>query len=542
MAPKAYLSIAISALLSAAGCGGGKPLITLSAMNLYTGFKAENIALDSENAYLTLDNRSRTDQFVGEIVTDPIDLWDLHEAPLALKRSVKNLSAEVVASVPTGTRISLEYQSGPNYYTFDEWTGWEPAKNGEIQVKKPGDRYLRLKLVLSGQERPVSPSLSAIKLSGEQGPAPIFRRKVEVEASEIQDIVTSPYAFSYESRDNEDVKAFVKRNRLSDLVAGKTKDFDIFMALNSWVARTRNSRHGTWERDYPWDLKELITEVDGQFAIKGHCMSYAVVLISALSGLGYHARHWAINGFRDMDHEVVEVWSDQYRKWIYLDPSLDQHYTDPKTDVPLSLLEMHRVFVSTFFERGETLKKPMSQQRETIKAIGGKNAPIQCVYGGYHYGKKTENYDWGWLHGYLAAGFLRLTTRNNFHSQKEPWFSHFGEGVADFDVYLSWVDEKTPPKSDKITRFSGRERDFYWTLNQAAFRVIRSGEKTLDLELGNSQPFFDHYAVEINGKNERVTANRYEWKLSPGNNTLSVTPVDKWGHSGLPSRMAVTLF
>jgi hypothetical protein len=510
-------------------------------MDLYAGFKAENIALDAKKIRLTLDNRNRTEQFVGKIVTDPIDLWNLHEAPLALKKSVRDISAEVVASIPTGTRITLEYQSGSDYYAFDEWAGWKPAKNGEIQTENPGDRYLRLKLVLYGQERSVSPSLYGIKLFGKQGPVPVFRRKVEVKTSEIQDIVVSPYSFSYESRDNEDIEAFVKKNRLSDLVGGKAKEFDKFVTLNSWVARTKNSRHGTWKRDYPWDLKELITEVDGQLAIKGHCMSYAVVLISALSGLGYHARHWAVNGFRDMDHEVVEVWSNQYRKWIYLDPSLDQYYADPKTGVPLSLLEMHRVFVNTFFKPGETLEKSMDEQRKAIKAIGGKNAPIQCFDGGYHYGRRTEDYDWGWLHGYLAAGFMRLTTRNNFHSQKEPWFSHFGEGVADFDVYLSWVDEKTPPKSDKITRFSGRERDFYWTLNQAVFRASRSDEEILDLALGNSQPFFDHYIVEVNGKTEEVSSNRYRWKLSSGNNTFSVTPVDKWGHKGIPSRMTVTL-
>jgi hypothetical protein len=270
-------------------------------------------------------------------------------------------------------------------------------------------------------------------------------------------------------------------------------------------------------------------------------MSYAAVLISALTGLGYYARHWAIQGFRFMDHEVVEVWSNELKKWIYLDPSLDQYYTDPQTNEPLSLLEMHRIFVNTFFRDGETLHMPMDQQRERIKKMGGQNAPIRCVDQGYHYGTYTTDYDWGWFHGYLAAGFLRLTMRNNFHSLPAPPFLYFGDGIEDDHGFPHWTDENPPLKTDRIKLFSDREQDFYWTLNQATFKAIRVSDHTLELEFDNSQPFFHHYIVTVNNKPYPITECVYSWNLHPGENTLTVTPQNEWGDCGLSSQLSITL-
>src|SRR5690606_42008250 len=39
-------------------------------------------------------------------------------------------------------------------------------------------------------------------------------------------------------------------------------------------------------------------------------------------------------------HETVELWSDDYRKWIYLDGNTGWYIKDVKTGIPLSIWEI----------------------------------------------------------------------------------------------------------------------------------------------------------------------------------------------------------
>ena len=85
-----------------------------------------------------------------------------------------------------------------------------------------------------------------------------------------------------------------------------------------------------------------------------------------------------------------------------------------------------------------------------------------------------DNYDWGWSHGYLAAGFVQMTPRNDFHSKPDKVSKRFEHGPG-YDGYPFWVDAKTPPGRG-INNWYTRLRDFYWTMDQASFKLKRTGE------------------------------------------------------------------
>ena len=72
-----------------------------------------------------------------------------------------------------------------------------------------------------------------------------------------------------------------------------------------------------------------------------------------------------------------------------------------------------------------------------------------------------------------------------------------------YDGYPFWVDDKTPPKS-AVTQWHTRMRDFYWTLDQASLRLVRTADDEVTVELGHSMPFFDRYAVKIDGRDAAV--------------------------------------
>jgi hypothetical protein len=370
---------------------------------------------------------------------------------------------------------------------------------------------------------------------------PSFAKKITVQQFKNEKLINSQYSFGYERKDNKDLAVFVKLMGYDTIVSKNMSEIEKLIVLNTAVAKTPNHDHSGFTSNYPFDPREICSMQNGKMSIKGHCMSYAAVLINTLASFGFHSRHWAANGFRDMDHEVVEVWVDSLRKWIYLDPSLSQYYLDPVTKTPLSLKEMHDIFIKFALEPGELLSDlSLDSLKVRIEAKGkerGKLAPIICVDKSWHYGIQTdpETYDWGWFHGYMISGYLRLTDRNNFISEKEPWFSHFGEGI-NFNTYMHWIDDATPPRTEAIQTYTGRERDLWWSLNQAAIKATRADENIISLEFGNTQPFFKQYLVVIdNNPPVAVLTDSFIWKLNPGENKIKVYPEDSFGKIGIPS-------
>ena len=110
---------------------------------------------------------------------------------------------------------------------------------------------------------------------------------------------------------------------MTKLVAGNKGEFEQLKALLDWVAKRENKRPELRNPDgsYPWNIHQVVKEENGG-TVYGHCMSYCEAFVSAAISLGWQARHFAIKGFRDTNHEVAEVWVNELRKWVYMDPSL----------------------------------------------------------------------------------------------------------------------------------------------------------------------------------------------------------------------------
>lgn len=69
------------------------------------------------------------------------------------------------------------------------------------------------------------------------------------------------------------------------------------------------------------------------------CLYSNRALIGALLAFGHQARHININSEAVSGHEVTEVWSNEFNKWIYMDATRDYYYFDKKTGAPLNPLE-----------------------------------------------------------------------------------------------------------------------------------------------------------------------------------------------------------
>ncbi|MBL8216972.1 MAG: hypothetical protein JNK87_40005 [Bryobacterales bacterium] len=499
----------------------GEVLVELDARALYEGLEASRVLLDG-NA-LVWDGRNAKAGGTGVVVTDVLDLGG--NALLSGAAAVG--AARVAVDAAKGVRVQV--RSGGTYFEGKEWSGWQEARSGF----SPVGRYCQLRMELG----PEAPSIRGVRMVGSVKRR-AFAGRIEMVQNRMQQLVRSPLVFGYERADQADLVWLRKTFALDTIIAPHAGELEQLRAVLHWVASRKNLRPGPWEaagQAYPWHVRQVMSEREGG-AILGHCMSYCEVFLAAAAALGWHGRHWAMEGVRDTGHEVPEIWLNSLGKWVYFDPSLDTYYTDKQTGRPFSILELHRRYLATVLKPGEQLAHGRHLHEDRLKALRGKH-PVRCETGGYVYGEKGA-WDWEWDHGYMSAGWLQLTPRNDFHSQVAPRFSNFGKGAVGFEGYPIYVDAQTP-LPEEATRWYTRERDLWWTLNQAAFRMVRTAEDTVQLECGHTQPHFRRFVRRVDDGAAQPVESRFSWRLRAGDNRLEVTPEDAFGRRGLASSVVV---
>ena len=88
----------------------------------------------------------------------------------------------------------------------------------------------------------------------------------------------------------------------------------------------------------------ILDRVD-KFGSFGMCIQYANFFNGLCMAYGTQGRLVNILG-----HEIPEVWSDDFGKWVYLDPTVENHYLyNPETGQPANMLDLHNIYIDYFF-------------------------------------------------------------------------------------------------------------------------------------------------------------------------------------------------
>jgi hypothetical protein len=512
------------AILGTVGIGRSEDQVverTLTSKDLYSGLEATRVLPKDTSLVLDVRNWPKNGA-AGIITTDIIDLGD--DGILGKAAAVTDLRIALTTKCEAPASVTTEIRTGTTFFQdAGTWTAWQLYEGAFA----PRGHYAQIRLKLSTTDIKVLPAVNAVRLTYSLK-APVFQGSVTLVEDRVQKIVNSVVVFGYERPDQPDLLWLNKTFKLEGVIAGKKTEFEKLRALLDWVAARKNKRPGPTNSDgsYPWNLREVFTEENGG-TMRGHCMSYCETFIAVAVSLGWQARHFAIQGFRDTSHEVPEVWVNELAKWVYMDPSLDTYYTDRKTNEPLNLLQMHNAYVNFVLKPGEILRRGEEVNLDRVESLRGKH-PVKCITNDYTYGQR-EKWDWEFGHGYLTAGWMQLTPRNNWQSQPQPWckdFSDSPDGYCGFPVY---VDSRTPIVEPTTSLWYTRERDFWWTLNQASFRMIRSQDNTVEVECGTSQPFFHKYLARIDDSDWRPVDVQFTWTLKAGNNRIEITCEDEFG-------------
>ena len=147
--------------------------------------------------------------------------------------------------------------------------------------------------------------------------------------------------FKFESFDNPKLKTLRETYRLDEVVAPGKDEFDRQLLLLDWVNH-RFRKFGKPSSPARGAL-DILEANDAGHAF--FCAHYADVFVSAAASLGWVDRALALRrpdhvGQGSTEHSSTEIWSNQHRKWVMLDPTFAMHVE--KDGVPLNAFEIRR--------------------------------------------------------------------------------------------------------------------------------------------------------------------------------------------------------
>jgi len=446
---------------------------------------------------------------------------------LALKLKMEQSPA--LASVPEA--LSLEVRSGDSpLYNSGSWSQWMAARP-DITIRDLRGRYVQWRIKFSSHDPEESPQLTRLTIEGDVAFDAIHAKTAKLVREHNVDVVEGPQGYTYENYRSVYLEQFRRRFKLDDVVAGAKSEWDRQLRLLHWaylIPLKKNPKIFPWDPN-DWAQEEynsegsLVMNEDKHQPREVMCLFPNVVLMAALQSFGYAARHINLNSEGMSGHEIVEVWSDEYDKWVYLDAQRDFYWYDKKTHIPVSTLEIHQVLVNQL-RNVETWRHPfVFTQQPQLRLEDLPIAPAE-LYPPY----RAEDE----LFVVATSSHIRMVPRSDMFSNPSPIPVSQGREVWCWDGYLNWADSKVPPL-EQFSHYTNRAKDFDWPLNQVRYTAEETSTPgTLDVFLENDMPYLKSLLARFDGKEWRTVDSHFQWKLQEGANSFEVRGINTAGVEG----------
>jgi hypothetical protein len=479
---------------------------------------------------LSLDQHLPT----GTLETPVIDLWrgDTVDLVVPLRRVVEVIF-EAEADVPPGTRVTYFARRGtdPSPYGKD-WSDYEPIGDGAaVTVELAGGmtrmagktfnrRYVQFKAELATDKPTATPIVRTLRVrtTVENTVTPLSN--VFVTRNDNPVMLYPSVDWEWESWDRPEFEELRKRENLDAVLAGARTQFQSQVRLMDHAYK--RWRDGDPFPEYPaWDALSILDRVDKAGA-GGMCIQSNNFLAGLCRAYGWQARHVNI-----IAHEICEVWSDDYGKWVYLDGHMVNHYLfDKDTGEPLSILDMHRRYLDKYHPDG-----PIDWMKDFVS--------VQSMSDAFPVGRSSTGPKKIGHNGFTLAAFARMVPRTNWCAKPFPRPITHGCSWWPWNGYINWYDERTPPKK-QYSWHTDREQDMWPVLNRVHVHAVSGvGDDRLFLRFETYTPNFSRYEVEVDGATWAEVPDRWVWLLQTGPNHLRVRAVNKQHVAGKPSVIAV---
>ena len=447
----------------------------------------------------------------GWIESSSIDLFALaSDSSIAPRAELKSIELVVDNDCPEGTGMEVFWRSGTTpSYRPDAWNCWQPEKQGI----NPSDvyRFFQWRAVLTTKSPKCTPILKDVHIKVEFDVIQEAQSIISVSAIHNERIVRPSYTFAHQLADEPRLKILRELWRLDHVIQGGQTEFEKILRLKRWI---RHQWENGWDRGTlqfvpPWDAM-VVLELAGQKLSLGMCTHYSSTFVQCCLAVGITARVTIISC-----HCVAEVWSNDYKKWVMMDPGCDtddgrkgtRHFE--RNGIPMSALELHQAYANKDYEGVVEINDPEK------------------------FGGTLEN------NISLYRQFC-ATHRNNYLTSLLPEEPEHGAVSYTYDGHL-WHNSTTEPLP-QFSRTSRREGDFHWTLNQTVIYLQQGeGPNTLDVMLDTVTPNFETYLVQFDDGNCLEQSEAFVWNLHKGQNTLRAKTRNAFGIMGIESSVSVEM-
>ena len=305
---------------------------------------------------------------------------------------------------------------------------------------------------------------------------------------------------------------------LRGVIAGARDEWQAQLKLNHWVHTRITNGTPTSEPQNALEILNLAAQ-GKQF----WCSYYAITYTQCALALGWQARKLGLDRYHPAEgkgsrhHGATEVWSDQFRKWVYLDPQSDLHFV--KDGIPLSAWEI----------RGEWLKdKGLGVQH----VVG---APPDTV-------QKNPAVVWWDLPAEDETSlFFWLFYTDEYATWEKDSPSKFLFPQDSANAGLTWYQNGADNKSRLHTGYlnnlflpTERIEDVYWTAGVTEATLSGTAKGRLTLSLDSCCPDLDCYEVNLDGEGWKRIEDpaKLIWPLNKGVNSLALRTKNQAGVTG----------
>jgi len=481
-------------------------------------------------------------------------LGDILYLPVKIEAALVQIDTLKSADSKWQTRIRSGNSHAPE---AGDWTDWKIIKNGNLPIDL-NHRFIQIEFSFESQSGTISPGIQGLRLNTKWRTSDISDNLF---VSEVKNnpLVRSSFEFKHENPAFPALQEFRKQFQLDKIVEGSKTEWDKIKRLRAWVA-------GSWDWFLPnpelddllsWDARKILSPVDKSLNLTkkgGNCLHYAIVFAQACQSFGIPARivntNYAIWG----GHELVEIWSREFEKWIMVDPNFDSMFYDKKSGIPLNIRELHQVFLETYYPGKEVIDRDswsFEDRDRRSEKIDPEKLPIQMEVGGNANSRKI-NKDYVWWkyvfnesnpgysggYGFYNTAEVRWLPRSNWLSQEMPLPVTHGRTHWGWDGYYAWTDQQTP-ETPEHRYFVRRDKDMNTELFSVDFSAVKVSEGLLKINMVTDTPGFKHFEITINGSTIKEDKSSVSVNLTSGINTISIRSIDVLGNQGSTSMLKV---
>jgi len=315
--------------------------------------------------------------------------------------------------------------------------------------------------------------------------------------------------FKFDTFDNPKLKDLREKYRLEEVVAAGKDEFDRQVLLLDWT-HFQFKKFGRPTSNPRGALEILKGVEEGQTFF---CAHYGATFCSAAASLGWVDRTLALRRHRDYpgagapEHTSTEIWSNQYRKWVMLDPTANMYVE--KGGVPLNGVEIRTEW---FEHEGKDLVFVVGKERKRYR-----KADLPIFLGRFPgFGDLTVP-----ANEMEKYGFIGYVPNTNLMDAGDDYGKMFI--VKDKLCEGTKWHERLNPEHPAV--------DPYFPIGQAAVALSVADGK-IKVALKTMTPNFQEYRLQIDGGGWKTCGDAVLWSPHAGSNRLEVKTLNRFGVEG----------